>query len=120
MATNHALFFTMDRPREGHEPKAMETFKAMQAFWAQRKEVGDITNVEYVMLVNTGNERMTSGFFLVTGDCDKLQEIRWSNEKFLDLHLQLVVSMEGYACIDGYAGQGFDQHLERVYRLISK
>ena len=50
MTTDHALLFIFNGPREGGDARAMEAFNAKRAFWEKRKESGDITNIELVML----------------------------------------------------------------------
>jgi hypothetical protein len=119
MTTDHALFFIFNGPREGHDSRAIEAFNAKRAFWEARKEAGDITNVELVMLASTGNQSMPAGFLLVTGERSKLQDIRWSSEEFLNLHTALMMTMNGYACIDGYTGEAFDRHMERLTELMT-
>ena len=118
MATNHALFFIFDGPREGKESQGMENFQATRAFWSARKAAGDIDSFETVMLASTGNQSMPSGFLLVTGDREKLHRIRWSDEAFLKIHTVAMTSMNGYACIDGYAGAGFDAHMKRLLEVL--
>lgn len=120
MATDHALFFIFNGPREGRDSHAMEAFNAKRTFWAKRKEAGEIANVELVMLASTGNQNMPAGFFLVTGERSKLQDLRWNNEELLNLHAALMMTMTGYACIDAYAGKSFDSHMERIERLMAK
>jgi hypothetical protein len=119
MTTDHALFFIFNGPREGRDSRAMEAFNAKRAFWETRKKAGDITNVELVMLASTGNQNMPAGFFLVTGERSMLQDLRWNNEEFLSLHTVLMMTMTGYACIDGYTGKAFDRHLERLTKLMT-
>ena len=119
MTAEHALFFIFNGPREGRDTRAMEAFKAKRAFWEARKKAGDIANAELVMLASTGNQNMPAGFFLVTGERSKLQDLRWNNEEFLNLHTALMMTMNGYACIDGYTGQAFDRHLERLTKLMT-
>jgi hypothetical protein len=98
----------------------METFNSMKAYWTKRKEAGDIAHVEFVMLASTGNHNMPAGFMLVTGERSKLQQIRWEEEEFLDLHTKTMVTMRDYACIDGYAGTAYDAHMQRLARLVSR
>lgn len=117
MATNHALFFIFNGVRNGRESVAMENHTAMKSFWERTKKAGDIDNFEYVMLASSGNPNMPAGFILVTGDRGKLQKLRWENEEFLKLHTLAISSMNGYACIDGYAGAGYDQHMKRMTDL---
>jgi hypothetical protein len=119
MTADHALFFIFDGPREGREAPAMEAFNAKKAFWEMRENAGDIANVHLVMLASTGNQSMPAGFFLVTGERSKLQDLRWNDEEFLKLHTVLMTSMNGYACIDGYTGRAFDRHLERITELMA-
>lgn len=119
MTTDHALFFIFNGPSEGRGAQAMECFGSHKAYWAKRKEAGDIAHFEVVMLSSTGNQVMPAGFLLVTGERSKLQEMRWGDEEFLNLHTTMMVSMEGYACIDGYAGEGFDKHMARLAGLMS-
>jgi len=120
MTVDHALFFIFNGPQAGREPQAMEAFGATKAFWSKRKEAGDIAGFETVMLSSTGNSNMPAGFLLVTGERSKLQDLRWNDEEFLGLHSMSVVSMQGYACIDGYAGAGFDKHMERIAKLMKQ
>jgi hypothetical protein len=119
MTTDHALLFIFNGPREGRHSRAMEAFNAKRTFWERRKEAGDIANVELVMLASTGNQNMPAGFFLVTGERSKLQDLRWKDEEFLNLHTVLMMTMNGYACIDGYAGGAFDSHMERLAKLMA-
>jgi hypothetical protein len=119
MTADHALFFIFDGPREGREARAMEAFNAKKTFWEKHKDAGDIANVQLVMLASTGNQNMPAGFFLVSGERSKLQDLRWNSEEFLNLHTVLMTSMNGYACIDGYTGQAFDKHLERITKLMT-
>ena len=119
MTTDHALLFIFNGPREGRDSRAMEAFNAKKAFWEKKKKAGDITNAELVMLASTGNQNMPAGFFLVTGERSKLQDLRWNNEEFLNLHTVLMMTMNGYACIDGYTGEAFDRHLERLNKLMT-
>ena len=119
MTTDHALLFIFNGPREGRDARALEAFEAKRAFWGKRKKAGDIANVELVMLASTGNPNTPAGFFLVTGERSKLQDLRWNNEEFLNLHTVLMMTMNGYACIDGYAGKAFDEHLERLAKLMT-
>ena len=117
MSANHALFFIFNGPREDKQGPAMENFQATRAFWNARKEAGDIEFCETVMLASSGNPNMPAGFILVTGDRQKLQTIRWHDEAFLKLHTIAMTMMTGYACIDGYAGAGFDSHMGRIAEL---
>lgn len=118
MATDHALFFIFDGLRDGRESQAMEAFNAKRAFWARQQEAGEIASVELVMLASSGNQNMPAGFFLVTGERSTLQDLRWNNEELLNLHTILMTTMTGYACLDGYAGKGFDRHMERITKLM--
>jgi hypothetical protein len=120
MTIDHALFFTVNGPREGRESIGMEAHSAFQAFWSARKEAGDIADFTNVMLASTNNANTPAGFTLVTGERAKLHAIRWDSEEFLKLHSTLLTSFDGYACIDGYAGQGFDRHLDRLKKLMSE
>ena len=54
----------------------------------------------------------------MTGDREKLHRIRWSDEAFLKIHTVAMTSMNGYACIDGYAGAGFDAHMKRLLEVL--
>ncbi len=116
--TDHALFFIWNGPKEGRQAQAIETLNSVRAYWAKAKESGSITNVETVMLASTGNHSMPAGFLLVTGERAKLQDIRWNNEEFLNLHAMTMTTMNDYACIDGYAGEGFDKHIDRLHKLM--
>jgi hypothetical protein len=99
------------------ESKAMELFPQLKAFWAKAKQAGDIVNIEYVILASTGNQSMPAGFTLVTGDRAKLQKLRWENEDFLKLHTMAMMAMNGYACLDGYAGESFEKQMQRFADL---
>ena len=96
----------------------MENFQATRAFWSARKQAGDIDGFETVMLASTRNQNMPAGFLLVTGDREKLQAIRWGNEEFVKLHTVAMMAMNGYACIDGHAGAGFDAHIKRLEAVM--
>jgi hypothetical protein len=119
MTADHALFFIFNGPREGRSARAMEALDAKRAFWEGRKKAGDISDVDVVMLASTGNQNMPAGFFLVTGERSKLQDLRWNNEEFLNVHTSLMMTLNGYACIDGYTGKAFDKHIERLNKLMT-
>lgn len=111
MTVNHALYFLWNEPRS--ETNAFETFQSMRSFWQQRREANDIASFEFVHLASTRNPNTPVGFLLVTGDRAKLHAIRWEDEEFQLLHLKSMQTFSGYACIDGYAGEGLDRLFER-------
>jgi hypothetical protein len=120
MSANHALFFVFNGPREGKEAQMMENNNAMRAYWTKKKQAGEIDSVETVMLASSGNVHMPAGFTLVTGDRAKLHKIRWDEAEFLNLHTVAMVTTQGYACVDGYAGEEFNKHVQRLQSLIGK
>jgi hypothetical protein len=120
MTTNHAMFFIHNGPKSGMEPKGMEVYQQAKAFWTKAKQAGDIAHFESVILASSGNQHMPAGFTLVTGDRAKLQKIRWENEEFLKLHTMTMMTYSGYACIEGYAGESLDKHLQRFADLMKK
>lgn len=120
MSANHALFFIFNGPREGRESQMVETRNAMQTYWAKKKASGDITSFESVILASSGNPNMPAGFTLVMGDRAKLQALRWDDPEFLNLHTAAMVTTNGYACIDGYAGDELNKHLQRLMSINSK
>src|SRR6266576_2239908 len=105
MSANHVLFFVHNGPREGQAGHMTENFNAMKAYWTKKKASGDIEGFESVVLASSGNPHMPAGFTLVTGDRAKLHQIRWDDAEFLTLHTTAMVTANGYACIDGYAGE---------------
>jgi len=48
-----------------------------------------------------------------------LQGLRWNNEEFLNLHTVLMMTMNGYACIEGYTGKAFDSQMKRLTKLMT-
>jgi hypothetical protein len=120
MSANHALFFVSNGPREGRGPQMMENSNALKAYWTKKKEAGDIVSFDTVILASSGNPNMPAGFTLVTGDRAKLQQIRWEDPEFLNLHTTAMVVTAGYACIDGYTGDALAKHLERLSTLSRK
>jgi hypothetical protein len=120
MSGNHALFFIHNGPRDGKGPQMMENSNATKAYWNKKKAAGDIDVFETVILASSGNSDMPAGFTLVTGDRAKLHQIRWEDPEFLNLHTTAMVTTAGYACIDGYAGDALNKHLERLMSLMKK
>jgi hypothetical protein len=120
MSKNHALYFVFNGPSQGREGHAMEIFNAQRSYWSDKQKAGEISNFEVVMLSSTANPHTPVGFFLVTGERSKLQDCRWNDEKFLNLHTQTMVTFDGYACIEGYTGEALDSHLERIGKLMQQ
>jgi hypothetical protein len=117
MTSNHALFFIHNGPKSGAEAKGLELFQQLKTFWNKAKQAGDIAHFEPVILASTGNQSMPAGFTLVTGDRAKLQKLRWENEEFLKIHTMCMMTFNGYACVDGYAGESLDKHMQRFGEL---
>jgi hypothetical protein len=120
MSANHVLFFIGNGPREGRAPQMIENDRALTAYWTKKKESGEIESFQKVMLASSGNPNMPAGFTLVTGDRAKLHQIRWEDPEFLNLHTVAMTTMSGYACIDGYAGDAMNKHLERLMAQLKK
>ena len=116
----HALFFVFDGPYEGKEGQVMEVYEATKKFWRKRQQAGDIESVTFVTLASTRNADMPAGFCLVVGDRARLQQIRWDDEEFLNIHMRTMTGMRGYACIDGYANDGNDEHMARFRELMQR
>jgi hypothetical protein len=114
MSANHVLFFISNGPRDGKAGQMMENRKATQAYWNKKKAAGEIESVEHVILASSGNPNMPAGFTLVTGDRAKLHKIRWDDAEFLNLHTIAMTTTNGYACIDGYAGEELEKHMQRL------
>jgi hypothetical protein len=120
MSGNHALFFISNGPRDGKAAQMMENNIATKAFWNKKKAAGEIDVYERVILASSGNPNMPAGITLVTGDRAKLHQIRWEDPEFLNLHTTAMTCTAGYACIDGYAGDALDKHLDRLMSLAKK
>lgn len=120
MTTNHAMFFIHNGPKSGMEPKAVELFQQLKMFWTKAKQAGDVAHFEHVILASSGNPNMPAGFTLVTGDRSKMQKLRWETEEFLKLHTMAMMTLQGYACIEGYAGDSLDKHMQRFADLMKK
>jgi hypothetical protein len=120
MSANHALFFVFNGPREGKEAQFIETRNAMTAYWTKKKSAGDIASFENIILASSGNPNMPAGFTLVLGDRAKLHAIRWDDNDFLNLHTTAMVTTNGYACIDGYAGDELTKHVQRLMTINTK
>ncbi|MFO0669443.1 MAG: hypothetical protein U0235_07445 [Polyangiaceae bacterium] len=120
MAVNHALLFINNGPRQGMEPRALENYEAIKAFWNHKKQAGKIDNFMFLTPQSTGNKSMPAAMLLVTGDRATLQDIRWADEEFLKLHTQTMMTMNDYACLDTYAGEGQEKHMARFVALMKK
>jgi hypothetical protein len=120
MTINHALMFINNGPRQGMESQAMEVYESIKNFWNKRKQAGQIENFLFFTPQSTGNPHMPAGFLLITGDRAKLQETRWADEEFLKLHTQSMMTLKDYACIDAYAGEGHDKHMQRFVSMMKK
>ena len=120
MSANHALFFIFNGPRDGKEAQMMENNNNIKAYWNKKKSAGDIETFETVILASSGNPHMPAGFTLVTGDRAKLHKIRWDDADFLNLHTVAMVTTNGYACVDGYAGEELNKHVQRLSSLTRK
>jgi hypothetical protein len=118
MTTNHVLYFTWNRVKEGRELQALENFAAMKTFWNKQKTAGEIVHFETVMLQATGNEHMPVGFFMVTGDRAKLHALRWENQEFLNLHTTAMMTVHGYGCVDGICGDAVEKQMQRFATLM--
>ena len=120
MSANHVLFFIHNGPRDGKAAQMMENSIATKAYWTKKKAAGEIESFESVILASSGNPHTPAGFTLVTGDRAKLHQLRWDDPEFLNLHTTAMMTTNGYACIDGYAGDSLNKHLERLQNLTKK
>ena len=120
MSGNHALIFIANGPRDGKQGQFMENNNATKAFWTKKKAAGEIDVYEPVILASSGNPNMPASITLVTGDRAKLHAIRWEDSEFLNLHTVAMTCTSGYACVDGYAGEALNKHIDRLMALSKK
>ena len=76
MAVNHALLFINNGPRQGMEPRALENYEAIKAFWNHKKQAGKIDNFMFLTPQSTGNKSMPAAMLLVTGDRATVTAVR--------------------------------------------
>ncbi len=117
---NHALCFSWHRPVQGRELQAMENHAALKAYWTKQQQAGNIAHFETLMLAATGNEHAPVGMLIVTGERAKLQQLRWEDQDYLNLHAMALHTLTGFACVDAYAGDLVEKQLQRFATLLKK
>jgi hypothetical protein len=104
---NHSLFFGWNKVIPGKEKIAAELHGNMIQFWMEQKEQGNVEDFIPVQL--TAHDGDLNGFFLITGQRDKLLDLRWNNEVVTAMHVKASMILENYACVDGYVGESLQQ-----------
>lgn len=118
MTANHALLFGWNRPITGKETIASELFGSWVSFWTQQKTKGTIESFEPVLISEHGGD--FNGFFLVKGERNTLQKIRWENEEYRKLNLQTSVVMQGWGVQDCYVGDELQKIMGEWTQLVTR
>lgn len=92
----------------GREQKALEVFGEATQFYAQLQQRGEIESFEPVILEQHGGD--LGGFFLIKGDQDKLNQMRYSDE-FIRLINRASVIIDGIGVVTAFVGDEVNRFL---------
>lgn len=101
-----ALFIGWGNPVRGREQKALEVFNEVVQFFGQRQQQGDLTGFEPVALEPHGGD--LQGFFLLRGDREQLNRLRYSPE-FQRIIDRGQVVVESLGVVSAFVGEELQQ-----------
>jgi hypothetical protein len=103
---NAALVIGWGPAIPGRELKALQVFNEAMQYWTRLQQQGDIESFEPVALEPHGGDLL--GFFLVRGDGERLNRLRFSEEFIrLDNRAGLVVS--NFGVVSAFIGEGLNR-----------
>lgn len=109
----YGLLTGWDRPVEGREKEAADLFTEVHEFWQKQQAQGNIEAFESVFLTPHGGEM--NGFFLVRGERERIDTLRWS-EEFLDLATRLAHVARKFSIIPVMLEEGVQKQFHRHKR----
>ena len=114
---NTMMFVGWNRPIAGREHVAVELFNSSLSYFNRLKNEGQIENFEPVLLTPHGGD--LNGFFMLRGDEDKLNRIRYS-EEWLNLTTQINMNVMGFGVTTGWWGEGVKDMMTRYAKYVTK
>ncbi len=108
---NAALFIGWGNAVRGRENKALAVFNEGVQYWAGLQQSGQIESFEPVALEPHGGD--LSGFVLIRGDRDRLNQLRYTPE-WLRLNDRAAAVIDGLGIVTAYIGED----LQRLFGSV--
>jgi hypothetical protein len=99
---SNAIFFGWNRPLSGREGHSAEHFQQFVQYLGGLQQKGTIKSFTPVFLQPHGGDM--NGFFLITGDGDKLETLQKSNE-WMEHIVRAGHHLDGFGCTHAYANE---------------
>ena len=106
----YGLLTGWDRAVDGREKEATELFTEVHEYWGKQQAQGNVEGFESVFLTPYGGE--LNGFFLIRGEREKIDAVRWSDE-FLALATRLAHVATKFSVIPVMLDEGVHKQLHR-------
>jgi hypothetical protein len=103
------LFVGWGAPVRGREVKSLDVFQEALAFYAGRKEKGEIEDFEVVLLAPHGGD--LGGFLLVKGSADQIAAIR-ASEDFDRLNTRAGLVVDQFGVVDAVVDEAVAGQIE--------
>ena len=104
-----ALFVGWGSPVRGREVKSLDVFQEALAFYAGRKEKGEIEDFEVVLIGPHGGD--LGGFLLVKGSADQMAAIRASDD-FDRLNTRAGLVVDQFGVVDAVVDEAVAGQIE--------
>ncbi|MCA9669479.1 MAG: hypothetical protein KC503_27980 [Myxococcales bacterium] len=112
----HALLLGWNRAIPGYAGAAGELFNAWTTYVTNHVENGVIERFVPVIF-NHGHLGDLNGFFLLEGDREKLENLRWTDD-FQNLAMQTLHVVEGFRIIPTWVNEGTMEAMQRWGKYI--
>lgn len=113
----NAIVFLAGAPIPGREQKALQFFNEVSQFYAQKKEKGEIENVESLVFDDFSAE--ISGITIIRGDPDKLDKISSSDDAVSRGHRGELL-FRNFRMVRAFVGQPMQGRMANYAKQISE
>ena len=108
------IYIAWGRTAPGKDPQAMELYQRLSAYMRTLHAEGRIDSFDPVMLGAHGSD--ISGFVLIRGERDKLDEIR-NSPQFREFVVRGNIALTGFRVVRAHFGREVEQLLATYQRI---
>ena len=113
----NAIVFIWGGPFPGREQKALQLFNEVNQFYAQKKQKGEIDSYESVVFDDFSSE--LSGFTIIHGDPDKLDDFSQSDESVGFGHRAQLL-LNNFRMVRAFVGEGIQGRMANYAKQVAE
>lgn len=114
---SHVYFIGWTAPKTGRERQAGELFGSVINYFTQQQQQGHFQSFQPVFLRPHGGD--LSGFVLVVGEEDKLQNV-FTSDEWMKLQMQVGYVLDGFGVVPGFTGDTLMQWMGEWQKMVQQ